>query len=153
MYPNSYTFLKSEFAIKIDYKKNSCDPSRVFQGVSNLLDSCQCIDKRLAELVDTNIDPVLLLEDIHAGSGSVQAWLQIALVSDLENSLYPTNWKPLIGQFLIKGKKSLIDFMKDRPTITNIQELRPLSDQIMQLAETIDLKLLPTYSPLKQKNC
>ena len=149
MYPNSYTFLKSEFSIKIDYKKNSGNPSRVFQVMSNLIDACQRIDKRLAELIDPNIEPVLLLEDIHAGS--IQAWLRIALISNPDDSMYPINWKPLIGQFLIKGKKSLIDFMKDRPMITNIHELKPLSDQIMQLAEMIDLKLLPTYPPLKQR--
>ena len=149
MYPNSYTFLKSEFGIKIDYQKNSGNPSRVFQVISNLIDACQRIDKRLAELIDPNIEPVLLLEDIHAGS--IQAWLRIALISNPDDSMYPINWKPLIGQFLIKGKKSLIDFMKDRPMITNIHELKPLSDQIMQLAEMIDLKLLPTYPHLKQR--
>jgi hypothetical protein len=149
MCPNSYTFLTSEFGIKIDYKKNSGNPSRVFQVMSDLIDACQRIDKRLAELIDVNIEPVLLLVDIH--SSSIQAWLSIALISNPDDSLYPINWKPLIGQFLIKGKKSLIDFMKDRPTITNTFELRPLEDQIMQLTEMINLKLLPTYSPLKQR--
>ncbi len=151
MSQNSYSFLKSEFGIKIDYKKNSGSPSRVFQVISNLLDACQRIDKRLAELIDADIEPVLILEDIHAGSGSIQAWLRITLISNPDDSLYPTNWKPLIGQFLIKGKKTMIDFMKDKPKITNINELRPLGDQIMQLAEVIDLKLLPTHSPLKQR--
>jgi hypothetical protein len=149
MYPNSHTFLTSEFGIKIDYKKNSGNPSRVFQVMSDLIDAFQRIDKRLAELIDVNIEPVLLLVDIH--SGSIQAWLRIALKSNPDDSLYPKNWKPLIGQFLIKGKKSLIDFIKDRPTITNIFELGPLEDQIIQLAEMTNLKLLPTYSPLKQR--
>ena len=119
MSQNSYSFLKSEFGIKIDYKKNSGSPSRVFQVISNLLDACQRIDKRLAELIDADIEPVLILEDIHAGSGSIQAWLRITLISNPDDSLYPTNWKPLIGQFLIKGKKTMIDFMKDKPKITN----------------------------------
>jgi hypothetical protein len=149
MYPNSHTYLTSEFGIIIDYKKNSGNPSRVFQAMSDFIDACQRIDKRLAELIDANIEPVLLLEDIH--SGSVQAWLRIALETNPDNSLYPINWKPLIGQFLIKGKMSLIDFIKDRSTITNILELRPLEDQIMQLAEMTNLKLLPTYPPLKQR--
>lgn len=149
MCANSYTFLTSEFSIKIDYQNNSGNPSRVFQVMSDVIDACQRIDKRLAELIDINITPVLLLEDIH--SGSIQAWLRIALKSNQDDSLYPMHWKPLIGQFLIRGKKSLIDFMKDKPTITNIFELKPLEDQIMQLAEMTNLKLLPTYSVLKQR--
>jgi hypothetical protein len=149
MYSNSYTFLASEFSIKIDYKKDSGNPSRVFQVMADLVDAFQHIDKRLAELIDVNIEPVLLLEDVH--SGSIQAWLRTALKSNPDDSIYPGNWKPLIGQFLIKGKKSLIDFMKDRSTITNVLELRPLEEQIILLAETTNLKLLPTYSPLKQR--
>ena len=149
MWPNSYTFLTSEFGIIIDYKKNSENPARVFQVMADLITAFQRIDKRLAELIDANIEPVILLEDIH--SGSIQAWLRIALISNPDDSLYPANWKPLIGQFLIKGKMSLIDFMKDRSTINDNLELKPLADQIMQLAEMVNLKLLPTYPPLKQR--
>jgi hypothetical protein len=149
MWSNSYTFLTSEFGIIIDYKKNAGNPSRVFQVMSDLISAFQRIDKRLAELIDANIEPVLLLEDIH--SGSIQAWLRIALVSNPDDSQYPANWKPLIGQFLIKGKLSLIDFMKDKSTITSILEIKPLMDQIAHLGEKVNLKLLPTYSPLKER--
>jgi len=149
MYRNSYTFLTSEFSLKMDYSKNSRNPSRVFQVLSDLIDAFQRIDKRLIELIDINIEPVLLLQDVH--SGSIQVWLRTALKSNPDDSLYPANWKPLIGQFLIKGKKSLIDFMKGRPTITNIFELKPLEAQIMQLAEMTNLRLLAGYSVLKQR--
>jgi hypothetical protein len=145
----SYSFLTSEFGIQIDYKKNSGNPSRVFQVMSDLIDAFQRIDKRLAELIDANIEPLILLEDIH--SGSIQAWLRIALISNPDDALYPVNWKPLIGQYLIEGKKNLIDFMKDRPTITNIYELIPLAEQIIQKAEMIKLKLLPEHSRLDQR--
>ena len=133
MSPNSYSFQTSEFGIEIDYKKNSENPSRVFQAMSDLIDAFQRIDKRLVEIINPNIEPVLYLEDIH--SGSIKAWLRIALKSNPDDALYPKNWKPLIGQFLIKGKKSLIDFIKNKSRINNIFELRPLEDQIMQLAE------------------
>jgi hypothetical protein len=149
MSPQSYTFLTSEFGIRIDYKKTSENPSRVFQAMSDLIDAFQRIDKRLAEVIDANIEPLLLLEDIH--SGSIQAWLRTALKSNPDDSLYPANWKPLTGQFLIKGKKGLIDFMTNRATVTDILELKPLEGQFRQLAETTNLKLLPTYSPLKPR--
>ena len=125
MCPDSYTFLTSEFGLRIDYKKNYGSPSRVFQVMSDLITACQRIDKRLAELIDPDIEPVLILEDIHAGS--IQAWLRIASISNPDDSLYPANWKPLMGQFLIKGKKTLIDFIEDRSTINDILELKPLA--------------------------
>ncbi len=146
---NSYTFLTSEFGIEIDYKKDSENPSRVFQVLADLIDACQRIDKRLAEIIDPNIDPVLILEDVH--SGSIKAWLSTALKTNPDDSQYPSNWKPLVGQFLIKAKISLIDFMEDRAKVKNVAELIPLTDQIMQLAEMTGVKLLPTYPPLKQR--
>ena len=149
MSPNSYSYLASEFAIQIDYRKDSESPSRVFQVVSDLIDAFQRIDKRLVEIIDPKIEPVLVLEDIH--SGSLQAWLRTELKSSQDDAFYPPNWKPLVGEFLIKGKKSLIDFINKRSTITNIFELKPLEDQIMRLAEIENFKLLPKRFPLKQR--
>lgn len=149
MSADSYSYLTSEFGIEIDYKKNSENPSRVFQVMSDLIDAFQRIDKRLVELIDPKIEPVLVLEDVH--SGSVQAWLRIALKSNPDVALYPENWKPLVGQFLIKGNQRLMDFIKDRSTINNISELKPLQDQILQLSEIKNFKLLPKHSPLKQR--
>jgi hypothetical protein len=149
MGPTSYSYLTSEFGIEIDYKKNSENPSRVFQVISDLIDAFQRIDKKLVEVIDPKIEPVLVLEDIH--SGSVQAWLRTNLKSSQDDAFYPVNWKPLIGEFLIKGKKSLIDFMKNKSTVTNIFELKPLEDQIIQLAEIKDFKLVPKRSQLKQR--
>ena len=149
MSPNSYSFQTSEFGIEIDYKKNSENPSRVFQAMSDLIDAFQRIDKRLVEVINPKIEPIIILEDIH--SGSIKAWLRIAVKSNPDDARYPKNWKPLVGQFLITGNKSLIDFIKNKSRINNILELKPLEDQIMQLAEIGNFKLLPTYSPLKPR--
>ncbi len=54
MNANSYTFLTSEFGIEIDYRKNSENPARVFQAMSDLIDALQRIDKRLIEVIDDN---------------------------------------------------------------------------------------------------
>jgi hypothetical protein len=149
MYANRYTYLASEFSLKIEYRKDVGNPSRVFQVLADLIDAFQRIDKKLAEIIDASIDPVLLLEDVH--SGSIQAWLRTALKSIPDDSRYPDNWKPLIGGYLILGKKSLIDFMRDKSTVAHISELKPLEDSIMQLAGTTRLKLLPAISPVKQR--
>jgi hypothetical protein len=149
MSPDSYSYLTSEFGIAIDYKKNSESPSRVFQAMSDLIDAFQRIDKRLVEIIDPKIEPVLVLEDVH--SGSIQAWLRTNVKYSQDAAFYPVNWKPMIGEYLIKGKKCLIDFMEKRSTVINIFELKPLEDQIMQLAEVKQLNLLPKRSPLKQR--
>lgn len=80
--------MKADYCIEIDYKKNSENPSRVFRSMSDLIESFQRIDKQLVNIIDVNIQPVLLLEDVEAGS--IKAWLRAAIKRIPDDAL--TNW-------------------------------------------------------------
>jgi hypothetical protein len=65
--------LKADFCIEIDYKKDSENPSRVFEAMTALIKSFQSFDEDLIKSIDNKIEPVLLLEDIEIGS--LKTWL------------------------------------------------------------------------------
>jgi len=144
---NSESSLIPDFCIEIDYKKDSENPSRVFRSMSEIIEACQNIDRQLVNVIDVNIETVLLLEDVQ--TSSIKAWLRTILERVPDDALYNLSWKPVIGQYLVQGKKYIIDFTREKTTVTNIQELTPLSDKIHKLAEATNIKMLPAYTPIQ----
>jgi hypothetical protein len=141
--------LKADFCIEIQYKKESENPSRVFRSMSELIDSFQRIDQHLVKAIDVNTETILLLEDIEAGS--IKVWLRDLLRAIPDDAVYHLDWKPIVGQYLVKAKKFIINFLENKTTITNIDEIRPLEDEIYKLAEETKVRWLPAYTRIQPR--
>jgi len=137
---------KADFCLEVSFKKGSGNPSRIFQSITELIDACQEIDKNLARSVDVQIEPVLILEDIQAGSFRV--WLRTFLKEIPDETLKNLNWKPIVGQYLVEGKYLLLDFLQDRERITGREELKKLQGSLLELAEDTEVRKIPTYTPI-----
>jgi len=141
--------IDADFCIEIDYKKNSENPSRVFKAMSSIIESIQQIDIDLIGTIDNTIQPVLLLEDIE--SCCIRAWLKNVLTKVVDDdALKSLDWKKQVGKYLVKAKYLLIDFLDNKTQITDKQELLNLQNNILQLAESTDVKNFPDYTPLSQ---
>ena len=141
--------LHPDFCIEIQYVKESEDPSRIFRAMSGLIDSCQSLDSHLVKTIDINLEPVLMLEDI--ATGSLKTWLSNRIKQVPDDSLYNLDWKPLIGQYLVRTKYVIIDFLAGKTSITNIKELKPVIEKIFSLAEETKVRRLPAYTPPEAK--
>ena len=115
---NSNTPDKADFCIEVSFQKESENPSRVFRSTYELIETCQFIDNSLVNVVDSNIEPILLLEDVE--SGSIKVWLKSLLKAIPDDSLYNIDWKPIIGQYLVRAKYYIIHFLEGKTQITNI---------------------------------
>ena len=62
------TLNKSDFCLEIQFLKNSENPSRVFKAMSELIDTMQYLDQTLIKSIDSDIKPIMLLEDVESGS-------------------------------------------------------------------------------------
>lgn len=140
---------KADFCVEIDYKKESENPSRVFRSMFELIDSLQDIDRNLVTSIDVNIEPILLLEDIE--TGSIRVWLRNLLKLIPDDAAYNLDWKPIVGQYLVKAKKAMVDFLEKKTTITNADEIKPLENEIYQLAEKTKVRWLPAYIPISPR--
>lgn len=141
--------LKADFCIEIDFKKESEAPSRVFRTMSDLLDALQAFDRDLIQSIDTKIEPVVLLEDIEAGS--IRAWLKYLLSGIDDEALKKMDWKPAVGKYLVQAKYSVIRFLEGKTEITDRPQMEALNKELLELAEETDIKHIPAYSPLPNR--
>ena len=92
----------ADFALFIDFKKGEGDPLRVFKTADQMVQTLQKLDKTFCRSVDTSIKPLMVLEDIDAGS--LKIWLKNILQSTDDDALKDLDWKPLIGKYLVRAK-------------------------------------------------
>jgi hypothetical protein len=103
--------------IRIEYEKSSIAPSRIFRAAAELIDAFYSVECDLAKSINADISPVILLEEIH--SGSIWIWLKTVLENTSDDALLNLDWKPLVGQFLVKGKQKILEFLDGKEGIEN----------------------------------
>ena len=138
--------LQSDYCLEVNFKKGTESPSRVFQTMYELINTFQVLDKHLVNAIDVRIEPVLLLEDIE--SGSVRTWIATVLKYIPDEPLYHLDWKRFVGYFLVKGKYRIINFVEGTTTITNVDQIKPLQDDLHKLAQETGIRMLPDYQPI-----
>ncbi len=141
---NDKSKVTADFCLKIDFEKGSENPSRVFKAMSELIDAMKFLDQELIGTIDSRIEPVLLLEDVE--TGSIKAWLAQGLRQVPDDALNDLDWKPVVGQYLVKAKWITINFLEGTTEITDAAQFAPLADQIQQIAEETQVKKLPFYT-------
>jgi hypothetical protein len=79
------------FAITVDFVRGKGDPSRPFRTMIDLMEALARFDKDLVRSIDVSIEPVLLLEDVEAGS--IKSWFISVLRSSDDTALRSGDWK------------------------------------------------------------
>lgn len=137
--------LQADFAIKIDFQKGSESPSRVFRAMTGLIETFEQLDHALTRSIDVRVKPVMLLEDIEAGS--IRAWLRSVVQELPDDALAKAEWKPIIGTYLVKAKRAILDWTGGKTTVTNRQEIIELQTSLVALAEQTEINQIPAYAP------
>lgn len=140
---------KADFFIEIDYKKDSENPSRVFRAMTELIETFQFLDRMLIKSIDVKIEPIMLLEDIE--TGSVKTWLNTVLKRIPDDAVYHMDWKPIVGQYLLKAKTLIVTWTEGKTTITNVTEIKPLREQITLLAKETNVRMMPDYQEISNR--
>ena len=137
---------RATFAITIDFVRGEGDPSRPFRAMVGLLDALRRLDTDLAQSVDVEIEPLLVLEDVEAGS--IKSWIATALRSTDDDALKSGDWKKLLGNYLVKAKYIVLKAIEGEPSITRPQLLEEIQAELAQEAPNLELALFPQYRPL-----
>jgi hypothetical protein len=135
-----------DFGLEIDFDKNSSDPARVFRAMSGLIDSLQQLDRSLVGAIDVSIEPILMLEDIEAGS--LKTWLREAIISADDQALKSGEWKKVVGHYLVKTKYIVLRFLESREKLSSREDITRLQQEIMTAAEETEIRRIPLYSPV-----
>lgn len=135
-----------DFGITLEFEPNSEDPSRIFRAMTGLIESCEMIDKDLAASISIAVTPVLVLQDIEAGS--LTAWLKYVLNSIDDDAIKNLEWKKAVGAYLVKGKKKMVEFLDSRSTIRRASEIYELQGLLGEAAGEAGLTLISLNSPI-----
>jgi hypothetical protein len=127
--------------IRIDYQKSTEAPSRIFRSAAELIDAFYAVERDLAKSINADIAPVILLEEIQ--SGSILVWLKTVLQNTSDDALLNLDWKPLVGQFLVKGKHRLLEFLDGKDNINDPSEISVLQNELLQLNPAPEVARLP----------
>ena len=138
----------ADFAIEIDFVSGSPDPARVFRSMTQLIDAFQRFDRELVQTIDVHIEPVMLLENVEAGS--IKSSLRALLNATDDTGLQELNWKRIVGGYLVRAKYLTIDWLNKRTEISSREELGELQQQILKVAESSGAKRIPAYQPPSQ---
>jgi hypothetical protein len=147
---NTNNNLATDFCIEIEFKKNSESPGRVFRTTLDLIDAFHATDIDLISSIDSKIEPTILLEDIEAGS--LKTWLRYK-IEEIDNAaLKNLEWKPIVGDYLVKAKRFIVSFLENKTEITDRSQINEAETKLLELAQQTNIKGIPVYSPISQKD-
>jgi hypothetical protein len=138
--------LNTDYCIQVNFDKGTESPARVFKTMSGLIDTFQELDRHLVSSIDVRIEPVLLLEDIE--TGSIKTWISTALKMLPDDAIYNFEWKKLVGHYLLKAKYRIINFLEGTTTITNVNQIKPLQNELNILAQETGVRMIPDYKQI-----
>jgi len=132
----------ADFAIYIDFKKGEGNPARVFQAADTMIQALQRLDHALCNSIDSHIEPILVLEEIE--SGSLKIWLKDVLSASDDEALKTLDWKPAVGNYLVRAKYVYIEWANKTGTSGSLLEL---ARELKNIAAATNVKHLPDYAP------
>ena len=127
----------SEFTIHLDFNKESKNPERVFQSMSNLTLAMKHLDSLLATSINENIQSHITLSDIRGGSifSRFQPLLQNIDDEDLRN----LDYKRIIGNFLVLGKHKILRKINEDNKLGSINDVSKIVVLIENLKAELDI--------------
>ena len=130
------------FGLQIDFQRGTDNPSRVFRAADVMIRALQSLDQTLCAAVDPHIEPIMVLEDIEAGS--IKVWLANVLSRVDDGALKELDWKPAVGKYLVRAKYAVIRWTnKEGPEAS----LLGLAREIRTIAAETDVRHIPDYAP------
>lgn len=138
----------ADFAIYISFEPGTKNPERIFQAADQAIRSFRELDHILCKAVDSNISPIMLLEEIE--TGSIKIWLKSVLESTDDDDLRNIDWRRIVGKYLVKAKYFIIDWTNKEHE--DISSIKTLQNNVKELAEETGVRKLPFYGEIDTKD-
>lgn len=140
--------MDSEYLLRIDFEKGTENPERVFSAMSDLIQAFREIDRSLSGSISREIHSKLILEDVE--TGSIIAKIKSVLESVDDDALSQCDWKPIIGSYLVKGKRKFIKFLEKKERVESKKQIEELRRDLIELAAATQVLKLPVYQPISE---
>lgn len=138
--------ITNSFELKIDFERGTSDPARVFRSMASLIEATGRFDFDLVSAIACTIQTDLLLEDVQAGS--LRTILSRALKAVDGEALKSGDWKQVIGSYLDRGRRRLIERLDAQPDVESKGQLLSIQNDLHVLAQETDIIFIPCYEPI-----
>jgi hypothetical protein len=124
------TKLKSSFEIKLEFDKNTENPSRLFFSFAEMIDSVNNLDIVIAKTVNTSISSKIVLDDVEKGSIIAKLWNE--LVISEEGKIETLEPQENIKEYIEESRKATINFISSNKS--SVEDLEILNKEIIEIA-------------------
>ena len=113
--------VEGEIGVVIDYTPGRTPALNVLQAAMNIVESIDRLDAVLLSSIDSSLEPVSVLNDVqHSSLKMLLARVLRNVPDDLVANL---DWKPWVGNILVKGKYRLLQHIdSDAPKVRDALE-------------------------------
>jgi hypothetical protein len=134
--------VEADLELKIDYNEDG-SAARAFEIAAALIRALEDVDSVFAKSIDSSIQTALIVEDLQ--KSSIKIFLRNLLKAADDDALKTLDWKPLVGQYLVKAKYAALRWLDQDVSSSNVPRITDLTDEIAQLARDSDVRHLPDY--------
>lgn len=111
--------VEGEIALVIEYQPGKSEALSVLSGAMRLIESLDRLDRCLLSSVDSNLEPVSILNDVQ--HSSLKVLLARALRKLPDEHIASMDWKKWLGALLVKGKHKLLQSVDaDAPEVRRV---------------------------------
>ncbi|MBF0598427.1 hypothetical protein [Faecalibacter rhinopitheci] len=125
----------SKFEIKLEFDKNTENPSRLFRTFAEIIEDVRNLDNVLAKCINTSVSTKIFLNDIEKGSLIAKLWDELVINED--NKLDDLQEPEKISNFIEKSRSKALEFLQDNKS--SVDDLEKLSDDIEEIANEENL--------------
>jgi hypothetical protein len=133
---------KSNFEIKLDFKRETENPSRLFRSFAEMIEGINNLDYLIAESVNTKIKTNIILDDIEKGSIIGRFWNALVISEDGQIDNTPEEVK--IEEYIEESRAETLKFIAQKKS--SVEDLEILSETISQIAVAKELKETFNYA-------
>lgn len=132
------------FCLTVEFEQNTTSPHVLFESIANMILELQSIDKSLTKCIDSNIEPMFVLEEVE--KGSIKIWLQQLLKNIPDEAIAEMDAKKIIGAFLVKGKYKVLDKMEEPKYLEEPKNIDALCNELTEMAKETAILMPATFS-------
>lgn len=134
---------EGDIELKIDFIEDEGSPARVFEVAAQIIRSFEDLDRALITSVDSTISTMLVLEDVE--KSSLKVVLRNVLKQLDDQALKDLDWRPLVGQYLVKAKHIAVEWLDRKIGEDESAGIEDLTERLQRLAAETDVRHVPDY--------
>jgi hypothetical protein len=128
------------FCLAVNFDQSLLTPHKLFQSIADMILELQALDKSLIDCIDSELEPVFILDEVE--NGSIKMWLSQMIKSIPDDAIRNLDAKKILGEFLVKGKHKILKKLAESQEIKTEEQIQPLMQEISILAAQYNISIL-----------